>query len=268
VNSYRYKVHGVQHASTVRYKNLLLMKIVYVFLLLSNISSSLVYAKENDKDSVFLPAFRSGHNLSLLLSSEYMRWNTSQINLNNSFQENFNQPNNISSASEAKTTVSIIFRYAYHINIISSFGVFVGSSAGITASNGYYGIERNFYPGYGILFPTVLGGLVQNFGQEFRILSGIEYGAIWYPRMAINNQGYQEKELSAVPDTYAFFIGVDDFFQKNKALSLNLGYRRTNSPSLDQGNSSIFLNSLNITSAGYYIQFGVTWLLQGAILRN
>ena len=228
--------------------------------LLSDLS---IYGAENDSDGYFFPSFRSGHNLSLFLSAEYTTWraNQSLVPSNPGDTDDQIRSVTINSAQESKPVLALFFRYAYHINIISSFGFFVGSTIGLFSSNGSYGKQKNFYPGYGIAFPTVLGGLVQGIGQDFRLMTGIEYGAVWFPQMKIFTQSNEEKGLSPAPDMFGIFVGVDNFLTRNTALSFNVGYRQVTNPCLNNCSSSIYLNSLSLTSKSYYTQLGVTWLV-------
>ncbi|MES2615101.1 MAG: hypothetical protein V4591_06785 [Bdellovibrionota bacterium] len=211
-----------------------------------------VQAEQNEDEEYFLPSFRSGHNLSLFLSGEYTTWSAQQ-------SSSEGDSDVIDSAKANKTIIAMFFRYTYHINIISSFGFFVGSTAGVFASNGSYGEHRNFYPGYGFSFPTVLGGLVQGLGQDFRLLAGVEYGAVWFPQMQITTSTNKQLGLGAVPDMYSIFIGIDNFLTRDTALSFNVGYRQISTPCLNSCSSSIYLNSLAITGKSYYTQLGMTW---------
>ncbi len=232
------------------------------------------YAEQSDDEDYFLPNFRSGHNLSLFLSGEYTTWNANQT-------PDSSNPDNavtVDPAQESKAVMALFFRYTYHVNIISSFGFFVGSTAGFLVSNGNYGKENNFYPGYGIAFPTVLGGLVQGLGQDFRLLAGIEYGAVWFPQMKIYSHSKDpndptkiitaEKDLSPAPDMVSIFVGLDNFLTRNTALSFNVGYRQIKNPCLNRCSSSIYLNSLSLTSNSYYTQIGVTWLVGTTLSTN
>lgn len=248
-----------------------------VYLVLFTFLGSAVYASNNDDEDYFTPNFRSGHNLSLFLSGEYTTWGANQASVPSTPSNTSDTPEQINDKVKAvtidaaqgnKAVIALFFRYSYHINIISSFGFFVGSTVGILASNGSYGAQKNFYPGYGISFPTVLGGLVQGIGQNFRILSGIEYGAVWFPKMRIYTQSGIEKDLSPVPDMFGFFGGIDNFLSRNTAISLNVGYRQIHNPCLNACSNSLYLNSLSITNKSYYTQLGITWLLGTAAISQ
>src|SRR6185312_5808277 len=89
---------------------------LFVCLLSFNIP---IYADQNEEEEYFLPSFRSGHNLSLFLSGENTTWNASQTT------PPATSDGIIDSAQQTKIVMSVFFRYAYHVNIISSFGFFV-----------------------------------------------------------------------------------------------------------------------------------------------
>lgn len=217
------------------------------------------YARQNASEDYFLPTFRAGHNLSLLLSGEMTTWNANQSTAPRTTGNL--EDVTIDSAQQGKAIIAVLFRYAYHINIISGFGFFVGSTGGLFFSNGNYGRQQNFYPGYGISFPTVLGGLLQGIGQDFRILAGAEYGAVWFPQMKISSQSGIAYELSTVPDMYSFFLGMDSFLSRTSAITFNVGYRQIHNPCLSGCSTSVYSNSLSITSKSYFAQLGFTWSL-------
>jgi hypothetical protein len=227
------------------------------------ISFSASAASDSEQEEEFLPSFRSGHNISLLLSEEYSHWSLNQTHLN--YAPGANQSNLssivIDPAEESKLISAFFFRYSYHINILSGFGFFVGSTVGFFLSNGNYGASQNFYPGFGVSFPTVMGGLVQNIGQKFRILSGIEYGAAWFPKMHVLTQSGDSKNLAPVPDMASFYVGLDHFYSNNKAMSLYSGYRQILNTCLSNCSTSLYLNSLNIKDKSIYVQFGLTWIV-------
>ena len=130
-------------------------------------------------DFGYIPRFRSGPNLSILASGEFSTWSFKQ----NSYATNQDA---ISPFSNTGSNVALYLRYAYHINNISFFGFFISTTAGVIAEVEPYGkIKTRLW----FLFPTLLGGLVANIGQHFRLFNrGIEYGATWYPEVEINHR--------------------------------------------------------------------------------
>ncbi len=208
-----------------------------------------------DEEETFVPSFRSGHNLSAFISGEYTNWNVIQSSTPST------QDDAIQRVDASKPVIGLFFRYAYHINIISSFGFFIGSTVGIFASNGSYGLAKNFYPGYGVPFPTVMAGLVQNIGQDFRLLAGTEYSAAWFPKMTISSNNGVNKALNPTLDMISVFTGVDHFLNQNTAISLNLGYRQMRNPCLNNCIIPPYINSLKIVGQSYFTQLGVTWVV-------
>ena len=223
-------------------------------------------AKEITQDTEeFLPSFRSGHNISLFLSGEYSNWAMTQTNAPKNIlgtQAGFDAVT-VDSANQTKLLGSLFFRYTYHINILAGFGFFVGSTVGLFSPNGNYGDKQNFYVGYGVSFPTVLGGLVQNIGQNFRLIGGIEYGAAWFPKMSVTTRSGSEQLLAPVPDMLSIYVGLDRFLKKNLALTIHFGYRQIMNTCLDNCSSSLYLNNFNITNQNYFTQAGFTWMVGG-----
>lgn len=230
--------------------------IVFLFFIFT---SSLVYNSvasaqkltQEPQEEYFRPSFRSGHNATLLLSGEYTTWKVSQ-NAGNAINQEA-----ISAIQQTKLVPALFFRYSYHFNIISSFGFFIGSTAGFIASNGSYG---NFYPGYGISFPTVTLGLVQNVEDFFRLLIGGEYGAIWYPNMTIKTDSGTTNSLAAVPNIFSVYLGSDFFLERHTAISTQIGGRYFYVPCLNSCSNSNYVNSLSIQGQSIYAQAGLTWL--------
>ncbi|WGL60645.1 hypothetical protein QEJ31_03385 [Pigmentibacter sp. JX0631] len=196
----------------------------------------------------YVPDFRAGHNLSLLLSGEYSTWNFHQ----NSASSNQNV---ISDFSKTGGNAAFYLRYAYHINIISFFGFFIGTTAGILSEVESYG---KLSQGYGVLFPTLLGGLVANMGQHFRLLSGFEYGATWYPEMKITTNSGNDKMISPVPDMFSAFVGLDYFVTRNKAITFQGGWRKQSLIILNNGSSNTYLNTIGLENESYFVALGLT----------
>lgn len=214
---------------------------------------------------IYTPSFRSGHNLGILFSTEYTNWSANQ-----KVKPSLNENNNtkitdltIDPAQSNNIVFALFFRYTYHINIISNFGFFLGSTSGFIFPNGSYGDKDNFYPGFGIALPTALVGLTLGVSQNMRLLSGAEYGAIWYPTMTIHTQSPSniQKDLAAVPHALSAFIGIDNFLTRNTALTFNVGFRKTWVPCIDNCNSTVYLNTLEIESKSYFAQLGINWVV-------
>ena len=117
----------------------------------------------------------------------------------------------------------------------------------------------NLRQGYGFSFPTMLSGLTLNVGQNFRLLSGAEYGANLYPSMSITTNSGVQNTIAPVPDMFSVFVGGDYFFKRNKAFSLQLGWRRQNVTTLNNNSSGTYLNLLSIHNDSYFMQIGLTF---------
>ena len=210
-------------------------------------------------DLYYVPAFRSGHNLSLFASEGYNTWYVSQKG------NNLSPENQIPSVSTKAFVHGLTVRYAYHINLVGSYGFFVGSSAGFRLSEGPYGEGDFFFPGYSIFFPTALGGLVWNLqNPQIRFLIGGEYGAALFPQMSVTTKEGERHKLSPVPNVVSVWGGFDKFWDEHHALSIQAGYRHTFLPCLDDcSNTSIYLNNIKIQGDEAILNVGVTWLLDG-----
>lgn len=242
-------------ANTLRRMQMVLLRYDVLFTLaLLIFPASSMCAEINENDAVFLPTFRSGHNLSLLLTGERSSWYVSSENTAPSEQ--------VPSLHTHSFAPSVYFRYAYHIHIISGFGFFVGSTTGFILSEGPYG-DPSFSPGYGIAFPSVLGGLVMNFGLKFRLLTGAEYGAVWYPKMSVTTVGNTTHDLGPAPNMVSFFAGGDYYLGSNTAVTAQAGIRSIRKPCLSDCNNTMYLNSLSIHRESYFVQLGTTWSLGG-----
>lgn len=205
------------------------------------------------EDPLFLPNFRAGHHLSLFLSGEYVQWNLTQM------PSPAGPALSLDGSHESRGVAAIFLRYAYHTHVIGPFGFFVGSTLGTWLSNGYYGIQKNLYPGYGVGFPTVLGGLTQGISHNIRFLEGIEYGAAWFPEMTVITQTGASQRLNLVPDMYAVFGGMDYFLTRNTAFLFQVGYRQIRNSCFSS--CAIYANKLQLSSKSTYAQMGITWLL-------
>lgn len=199
-------------------------------------------------DNSYIPIFRSGHNLSILYSTEYSTWRVSQ-NVSSTSDEK------ISSINESRVNAAFFVRYSFHVNVINNFGFFLGTTSGIIIDIENYG---NLKQGYGIAFPSLLGGLALNLGQKFRILSGAEYGANWYPDMEITTDSGHGKIIAPVPNMFSVFAGLDYFFTKNKAFTFQLGWREQRVVALNSNSRNTYLNSLSIQNSSYFAQIGLS----------
>jgi hypothetical protein len=210
---------------------------------------NIVFAQEDvANENTYIPIFRSGHSITFLYSAEYSTWAVNQ-NTAATRQEK------ISSFSHTDMNSAFFIRYAYHINIISNFGFFIGTAAGAIIDMGSYG---NLNQSYGFAFPTIMGGLSLNLAQNYRILSGAEYGATWYPEMSITSTSGVSKTIAPVPDMFSIFGGIDYFFSKNKAINFQLGWRHQEITPLNNNSSGTYLNSLTIKNDSYFAQVGLT----------
>ncbi|APJ04420.1 hypothetical protein AXG55_11080 [Silvanigrella aquatica] len=221
---------------------------VYMLAYLLKFTSTVFAQEDVINEQTYIPIFRSGHNLSILYSFEYSTWSLNQTSSASS-------QDTISPLVNSGINSLFLLRYAYHINIVSNFGFFVGTTAGFIIDMGNYG---NLRQGYGFSFPTMLGGLSLNLGQNFRLLSGAEYGANWYPAMSITTDARVPNTIAPVPDMFAVFGGMDYFFQKDKAFSFQLGWRHQNITPLNNNASGTYLNTLKIYSDSYFAQLGLT----------
>ena len=211
--------------------------------------TSRVLAQEDvANEDTYIPIFRSGHSVSFLYSAEYSTWMVNQNSAATS-QET------ITPFSKSSMNSAFFIRYAYHINIVSNFGFFVGTTAGTIIDMGSYG---NLKQSYGIAFPTIMTGLSLNLGQNFRILTGAEYGATWYPEMTITTDSGISKTIAPVPDMFSVFGGFDYFFTRNKAFTFQLGWRYQEVTPLNNNSSGTYLNSLSIQNNSYFAQIGLT----------
>lgn len=223
---------------------------VHIFILTQSLffTNALLAQEDVVNEETYIPIFRSGHNLSILYSAEYSTWTVNQ-NFGLEGQEK------ISPFSRTEMNSALFVRYAYHINIVSVFGFFVGTTAGVFANTGSYGQLKQ---SYGFEFPTIMAGLSLNFGQSFRLLGGAEYGATWYPEMAITTDSGVSKTIAPVPDMFSVFGGIDYFFSKNKAITFQLGWRTQEVTPLNNDSSGTYLNSLSIHNESYFAQVGLT----------
>ncbi|WP_186647291.1 hypothetical protein [Fluviispira vulneris] len=220
-----------------------------ITLLLLSLNSSMLYAQEDtEENTLYTPTFRSGHTLSLLSSWERSTWHLNQTQ-SSSF-------GNISPISETRMGIALYFRYAYHINIVSNFGFFLGSTTGVIFPTTDYG---NLKPGVGIAFPTALVGLSLNLKKQYRLFTGAEYGANWYPDMIVITDNGASRALAPVPDMLSFFGGLDYFYKKSLAFSFQSGYRITILRCTNNCSSTSFLNTLSISNQSVFVQLGLTW---------
>ncbi len=210
--------------------------------------TNVVLAQEDVvSENTYVPDFRAGHNLALFYSAEYSNWTLKQNSTSVESEK-------IKPLSQTAVNSGFFIRYSYHINIISNFGFFVGTTTGLLIDMTSYGQLKQ---GYAVAFPTIMAGLALNIGQKFRIFSGAEYGAIWYPEMSITTDMGTAKVIAPVPDMYSVFGGFDYFFAKDKSLLFQMGWRRQNVMNLNNGSSNTYLNTLSIENNSYFAQFGV-----------
>lgn len=204
------------------------------------------------QEEVYLPSFRSGHNVSVFLSGEYNTWSITQ---------NASAATNqalISPILQSRFVPAVFVRYTYDINIAGSTGFFLGSTAGLLAEQGSYG---NFTAGYGISFPTATIGLIQNFKNVARAFVGAEYGAVWFPQMTIQTDSGISEPLAGVPGVFSLYVGSDFFIDTNTAFTAQIGGRYSYMPCLNGCNSSTYLNTLTIQGQSEFVQLGMTWLI-------
>lgn len=210
---------------------------------------NVVFAQEEVVEVLdYVPVFRAGHSLSLLMSGEYTTWE---------FQQSSAATNQdkISPFNNSGANAAFYVRYAYHINIISFFGFFIGTTAGAMLEVEPFGSLKQ---SYGFLLPTLLGGLVANIGHNARILAGIEYGATWYPEMKLITDTDQSKTIAPVPDMYTVFGGLDYFVTWNKAFTFQTGWRKQILGTLNNNSSNTYLNTISLKNESYFIALGFT----------
>ncbi len=212
---------------------------------------------EKKEPTLYTPVFRSGHNLSFLLSGEYFNWVLSPSTL-------ISQLQSFESFSTSTVNIGLFVKYTYHINIVKNSGFFIGTTTGILGNTMH---NHKLQQGLAIAFPSLLTGLVLNVRPAMRILAALEYGALWYPNMntlAIPKDSREPqmfKQISPVPDMFSIFAGMDYFYKKNKAFTLNIGWRYQTLTPLHNGSSNIYLNTLSLKNNSSFLQFGVTLLV-------
>ncbi len=232
------------------FQNPFFRKFIHTFILTQSLFfTNIIFAQEDvANEDTYIPIFRSGHNVTFLYSAEYSTWTLNQNSAATSQEK-------ISALSQTTMNSAFFIRYAYHINIVSNFGFFVGTTAGAMIDMGNSGRLKQ---SYGFAFPTIMGGLSLNLGQNYRLLSGAEYGATWYPEMTITTDSGISKTIAPVPDMFTVFGGLDYFFSKNKAFTFQLGWRSQEITSLNNNSSGTYLNSLTIQNNSYFTQIGLT----------
>lgn len=249
-NNYQ-KDKNRNHIFLIKERHLFQSPFFKIFIYIYTITHSLFFtnillAQEDVmNENAYVPVFRAGHNLSFFYSAEYSTWTIDQ-------DATSVESEKIKPLSQTGVNSGVFVRYAYHINIVSNFGFFVGTTAGALVDMGTYGRLKQ---GYGFAFPTILAGLTLNLGQSFRFFSGAEYGATWYPEMTITTDRGIAKVIGPVPEMYSVFGGVDYFFSKNKAFLFQMGWRNQTVSNLNNASS---LNTLSIQNNSYFAQAGLT----------
>lgn len=235
-------------------------QVVFPFFLVCGVADR-VFAKDDSTIDFYQPTFRSGHNVSAFLTEEYINWYAAQ-NQAPTGTDSTVRALKIDTVDTSKLNMGLYFRYAYHINIISNFGFFVGSTTGMFMPFGIYGVHRNFTPGLGLALPSVLGGLVLGLGPNYRMTGGAEYGAIYFPMMKIYTEANDQKVLSPTSDMINAYIQLEKNFHRDSLYILGFGYRKTFNPQINGGNDSVYTNSLTLRSKGWYMQVGLNWLIE------
>ncbi len=202
--------------------------------------------------------FRPGHNLQFFLSLEHSRWTMSQ-------SEKADTPSHtLQPVDDTEYATNLFIRYTNHINILSFFGIFIGSTVGILP-NKTYSEEGILYLGTGYLFPTILLGLVFDFSENLRSQLGGEYGAIYYPSSSVkegdSNSNLKTIPISFVPDMLNAYFNFEYFYTKNLAIMNQIGFRYTTSYCLNQCLDKSYVNNLRIRNTSYYYEAGITWAL-------
>jgi hypothetical protein len=194
--------------------------------------------------------FRPGHNISFIMGVRQSLWEITYLMTPG-------LPSNMTIAQNYYAT-DLLLRYSFHSNVFAKFGIFFGTTAGITKD---FFPKSALSPGFGFYFPTILAGIVQNYTERSRFFIGIEYGGAWFPKIRVKSQDVGlNLEISEILNSYVSFIGVETFVNKSLALGIQAGYRWMDSASIN-----FLINQVNtapqyyLWNRGVFFQIHSTW---------
>lgn len=214
--------------------------------------------KQSNLPTAFAPNIHIGHEISLFPSLEFNRWTVSQHNFNN-----IEPAEQISSMNLPGIGAGLFLRYTYQLPISQYVGIYVGTTTGVIGSTKTY---SNFKWGYGIFFPSIMGGFTISPISALRLNFGLEYNGIWYPQMTVYTNRYQRQQtkhpLAAMLSAWDFYFENDYFFSDKLALLLTGGVRLISNacslPVVCAGNTN-YLYTLSINNFAYYGEMGVVF---------
>jgi len=189
-------------------------------------------------------SFRPGHNLTVATGLQQSRWSL-----------------NLESLGKPLTTERFnflgILSYAYHFQLFQWTGLMMGTSVQFILDRTS---RDGFEPKFGVALPSILGGIVQNLGNEARLLLVGEFGAAWYPYFKWKVAQTQAVYEGAVPDSLALSAQLELGLQRRNVLALIAGWRLS-ADSLVGDKLAISAESAGFPATrheGFYLAVGVT----------
>lgn len=219
-----------------------------------------VYAATTSKSSKlptqFAPNIHIGHEISFFPTLEFNHWTLSQRNF-----KTVDPSEQISNINFFGLGAGVFLRYAYQLPISQSVGIYVGTTSGIIGAQKNH---SNFRLGYGIFFPSIMGGFTISPISEDRLNFGLEYNGIWYPQMAIVTNPYNGQQkthnLGAMLSAWDFYFENDYFFSNKLAFLISGGIRLISNacslPVVCLGSTN-YLYTMSINDMTYYGQMGL-----------
>lgn len=220
----------------------------------------------------FSTTFRPGHNLTFLVTIQQSRWNLKP-----------DADQSTRSVEDGRLLPGLALRYAFHLNLMSKFGLVMGTGAQFVYDTAVHRefryvrqeastdvVYTDFHAGSSVVFPSILFGIVQNFLAETRVLLLAEYAAAWYPNMAVTVQSGarggvlgagRRTVLAAIPDHVAVFAQLDVFRGRSWAFTGASGWRLVKLDLLGRPTNNSALNTLQPRNSSFFLQTGVTWTL-------
>ncbi len=153
--------------------------------------------------------FRPGHNITVALGIQQSRWSLDLSSLEKPLTtERFNLLANLS--------------YGFHFQLYQRTGLVLGTALSTIVDRT---LHNGFKPNFGLVLPSILGGVVQSLGSDARLLLIGELGAVWYPYSKW--RVYETKAMfeGGVLDQLALSAQLDWGLQKRNALSFIAGWR-------------------------------------------
>ena len=199
-------------------------------------------------------SFRPGHNLTLLAAGQQSSWKVRRAG-------------EVRDVAFQSWEPGALLRYKFHLNLVSKFGIVLGTGVGAWWQNRTY---AGFRPGGSIMFPSIVVGIVQNFRADGRILLFGEYSANWYPWMTARGapatdatEGGRETRvaIAPIPDAFSVVIQLDVFSGRNTALTAATGWRVVSNELFGKPSKNTLLGNSSFRNTGVFIASGVTWTL-------